>query len=157
MRREAARNRMVPNRMVPVGGVRCSHHNGAREDRSGLPRGHARLTGAEQPRGTRPPVDLQKRKMWGRRPGVGPLQASKSGLGAPQGQRRHSGGCFFRVSRARVPRADVTRFFWEPNIRISFFRALNVQIVSLETEYSNNLFFLEIEYSNCLTRDRLSA
>src|ERR687890_820742 len=52
---------MVPNRMVRVGGVRCSHHNGAREDRSGLPRGHARLTGAE-PRGTRPPVDLQKRK-----------------------------------------------------------------------------------------------
>src|ERR671921_2654696 len=56
VQREAARNRMVP-----VGGVRCSHHNGAREDRSGLPRGHARLTGAE-PRGTRPPVDLQKRK-----------------------------------------------------------------------------------------------
>src|SRR5215212_3955021 len=54
-------NRMVPNRMVRVGGVRCSHHNGAREDHSGLPRGHARLTDAE-PRGTRPPVDLQKRK-----------------------------------------------------------------------------------------------
>ena len=52
---------MVPNRMVPVEGVRCSQHNGAREDRSGLPRGHARLTGAEA-RGTRPPVDLQKRK-----------------------------------------------------------------------------------------------
>jgi hypothetical protein len=51
---------------------------------------------------------------------------------------------FFRVSRARVPRADVTRLFWEPNIRIYFFRALNVQIVFLESEFSNSLFFWKV-------------
>ena len=70
---------------------------------------------------------------------MGALHASKSGLGAPQGQRRQSGGCFVRVSRARVPRADVTRLFWEPNIRIYFFRVLNVQIVSF---FGNRIFDL---------------
>ena len=55
---------MVPNRMVPVGGelgvaitteqerITAAVHEGT------LPL----HTGAEQPRGTRPPVDLQKRK-----------------------------------------------------------------------------------------------
>ena len=33
------------------------------------------------------------------------------------GQRRQSGGCFVRVPRARVPRADATRLFWGSNVR----------------------------------------
>src|ERR671921_2359627 len=81
VRREAARNRMVP-----VGGVRCSHHNEAREDRSGLPRGHARLTyrrGAAA-RNTSSGGSTEA-KIWGRRPGVGPLQASKIGPGGTAG------------------------------------------------------------------------
>src|SRR5215212_2497066 len=128
---------MVPNRMVRVGGVKCSHHNGAREDRSGLPRGYARLKSAE-PRGTRPPVDLRKRKYGAGGPVWVPYKPQNRAWGHPRGNVDRVGGCFVRVSRARVPGADVTRVFFGSRI----------------FELS---LFLEIEYSNCLAHERLSA
>jgi hypothetical protein len=108
MRREAARNRMVP-----VGGVGVAITTEQERNEAAFHEGTLALHTGAAPRGTRPPVDLQKRKIWGRRAGVGPLQASKSGLGGSAGGNvdRVSGGCFVRVARARLPHADVTRFF----------------------------------------------
>src|SRR5215217_5869559 len=68
VRRVAARNRMVPNRMVPnrmvhVGGVAVAITTEKERIKAAFHDGTPALhTGAEQPRGTRPPVDLQKRK-----------------------------------------------------------------------------------------------
>src|SRR5215212_611068 len=90
VRREAARNRMVPNRMVPVGGelgvaitteqerIEAAFH----DFHEGPPYRRGAAARNTSSGGS------TEAKIWGRRPGVGPLQASKSGLGAPQGQRR---------------------------------------------------------------------
>ena len=76
---------MVPNRMVPVGGVR---------------------------------------------PGVGPLQASKSGLGGTAGATSTEWWLFCSsVPRSGASRGRNAPFFREPNIRIYFF-GMNVRIVS---------------------------
>src|SRR5215217_8675085 len=56
-------NRMVPNRLVPVGGVAVAITTEQERIKAAFHDGTPALhTGAEQPRGIRPPVDLLKRK-----------------------------------------------------------------------------------------------
>src|SRR5919112_615134 len=82
VRREAARNRMVP-----VGGelgvaITTKQERIEAAFHEGTPALH---TGAEQPRGTRPPVDLQKRKYGAGGPAWVPYKPQNRALGAPRG------------------------------------------------------------------------
>src|SRR5215204_3567086 len=135
---------MVPNSMVPVGGelgvaitteqerIKAAFHEGT----------PALHTGAEQPRRTRPPVDLQKRKYGAGGPAWVPYKPQNRAWGHRRGSVDRVVVILSSVPRSGASRRRNAPFFREPNIRISFFRALNVQIVSfLESEYSNGLFF----------------
>ena len=106
MRREAARNRMVP-----VGGVGVAITTEQERIEAAFHEGTLALhTGAE-------PEEHVLRRIYGsENMGQAGRRGSPTSLkigpgGHRGGQRRQSGGCFVRVSRARVPRADVTRLF----------------------------------------------
>src|SRR5215208_6200896 len=104
-------NRMVPNRMVPVGGVAVAITTEQERIKAAFHDGTPALhTGAEQPRGTRPPVDLLKRKYGAGGPAWVPYKPQNRAWGHRRGSVDRV-VVVFRVSRARVPRADVTRLF----------------------------------------------
>ena len=124
---------------MPVGGVRCSHHNGAREDRRGLPRGHARLTGAE-PRGTRPPVDLQKREYGAGGPAWVPYKPQNRAWGHRRGNVDRVVVVFSSVPRSGASRGRNAPFLGSRiyeipflgscTFKLSLFLALNIRIAS---------------------------
>ncbi len=111
MRLEAARNRMVPNRMVPVGGelgvaitteqerIEAAFHEG---------------TPALQARSSREEHVLRwiyRSENMGQAARRGSPTSLKIGPGGTAGATSTEWWLFCRVSRARVPRADVTRLF----------------------------------------------
>ena len=145
MRRVAARNRMVP-----VGGVGVA----ITMEQARIEAAFHEGTTALQARSCEERVLrwIYRSENMGQAARRGSPTSLKIGPGGTAGATSTEWWLFFRVSRAGVPRSGASRgrnapFFREPNIRISFFRALNVQIVS----------FLGAEYSNCLARERLSA
>src|SRR5215217_301104 len=137
VRRVAARNRMVPNSMVPnsmvpVGGelgvaitteqerIKAAFHEGT----------PALHTGAEQPRGTRPPVYLQKRKYGAGGPAWVPYKPQNRAWGHRRGNVDRVVVVFSSVPRSGASRGRNAPFLGSRIYEFPFYRALNVQIVS---------------------------
>jgi hypothetical protein len=80
MRREAARNRMVP-----VGGVGVAITTEQERNEAAFHEGTLALHTGAAPRGTRPPVDLQKRKYGAGGPAWVPYKPQNRAWGAARG------------------------------------------------------------------------
>src|SRR5215212_2849633 len=114
VRRVAARNRMVPNRMVPVGGELGVAITTEQERIEAAFHDFHEGTPALQARSSREEHVLRwiyRSENMGQAARRGSPTSLKIGPGGTAGATSIEWWLFFRVSRARVPRADVTRLF----------------------------------------------
>jgi hypothetical protein len=135
VRREAARNRMVPNRMVPnrmvpVGGVAVAITTEQERITAAFREGTPALQTRSREEHVLRWIYRSEKYGAGGPPWV-PYKPQNRAWGHRGGQlrrqRRRSGHCFVRVSRARVPRANVTRLFLGGLCKPLLFWVLNVQ------------------------------